>query len=196
VPLLPLESFLFPVNLLDQPSCGGDSSAPWYVLHTRPRAEKALARKLLERNLPFFLPLNKRQWRSQGRLLCSYVPLFPGYVFLRGDRAVVLKTQETNLVARVLEVDDQEQLHSDLRRVYCLMTSGVPITPEDRLKPGVLVEITSGALAGLEGRVLRRGKQLKLVIEVRFLQQGVSVEVESWMIQPRSERPALENAGK
>jgi transcriptional antiterminator RfaH len=46
------------------------------------------------------------------------------------------------------------------------------------------VEIISGPFAGLEGKVLRRGKQLKLFVEVRFLQQGVSVEIESWMIQP------------
>lgn len=190
MPLLPLEPFVFPDDLLDQPSLpAGPSAEPaghWWVLHTRPRAEKSLARRLLRSTTPFFLPVCKRQWRHRGRLLRSYVPLFPGYIFLRADSQAVFKTLETNLVARVLPVQDQAQLHSDLARVYCLIATDAPLTPEERLKPGALVEITSGPLAGLEGKVLRRGKQLKFIVEVQFLQSGVSVEIESWMIEPKS----------
>jgi hypothetical protein len=36
----------------------------------------------------------------------------------------------------------------------------------------------------MAGKILRRGKQLRFVVEVQLLQQGVSVELESWMIQP------------
>src|SRR6516165_139504 len=85
MPLLPLEPFVYPDDLLDQPVLLPEASARWWVLHTRPRAEKSLARRLLRTATPFFLPLRKRQWRHRGRLLCSYVPLFPGYVFLRSD---------------------------------------------------------------------------------------------------------------
>ena len=38
-------------------------------------------------------------------------------------------------------------------------------------------------MAGLTGKVLRRGKDLHFFIEVQFLQRGVSVEIESWMFQ-------------
>src|SRR5207248_8478765 len=133
MPLLPLEPFVFPDDLLEQPAAVADEAAPWWVLHTRPRAEKSLARRLLRTATPFFLPLCKRQWRHRGRLLCSYVPLFPGYVFLRADSPSVFKTVETNLVARVLNVVDQTQLHDDLSRVYCLIATDAPLTPEERL---------------------------------------------------------------
>jgi transcriptional antiterminator RfaH len=186
MPLLPLEPFVYPEDLLEQPVALPDATARWWVLHTRPRAEKSLARRLLRTPTPFFLPLRKRQWRHRGRLLCSYVPLFPGYVFLHSDSQSVFKTLETNMVARVLQVPDQTQLHGDLARVYCLIATDAPLTPEERLKPGALVEITSGPLAGLEGKVIRRGKQLKFIVEVQFLQSGVSVEIESWMIEPKS----------
>ncbi len=195
MPLLPLEPFVFPDDLLDQPAFLPELITKWWVLHTRPRAEKSLARRLLRSTIPFFLPLCKRQWRHRGRLLCSYVPLFPSYVFLRGDHPAVVKTLETNLVARVLPVEDQAQLHGDLARVYCLIASDAPLTPEDRLKPGALVEIISGPLAGLEGKVLRRGKQLKFIVEVQFLQRGVSVEIESWMIEPKSNQTPIASVG-
>jgi transcription termination/antitermination protein NusG len=186
MPLLPLEPFLFPDDLLSQPLSLEQNSVAWWVLHTRPRAEKSLARRLLQRRTPFFLPLCKKQWRNRGRLHCSYVPLFPGYVFLQGEKQTVFKTLDTNLVARILTVGDQGQLHADLGRVYALIAAGAPVTPEGKLQPGTPVEITSGPLAGLEGKILRRGKQLKFLVEVQFLQQGVSVEIEGWMIQPRS----------
>jgi transcriptional antiterminator RfaH len=196
MPLLPLEPFVYPDSLLLAPAAvpSHESGPRWWVLHTKPRAEKALTRKLLQRGVPFFLPLHKRQWRNRGRLHSSYLPLFPSYVFLQAEHEGASRTLETNLIARILPVEDQKRLHSDLARVYSLITSGAALAPEDRLEPGTPVEITSGPLAGLEGKVLRRGKQLRFVVEVQFLQRGVSVEVESGMIQARQEPAAFSRA--
>jgi transcriptional antiterminator RfaH len=182
MPLLALEPFVFPDDLLLKPADGGD--ARWWALHTRPRAEKTLARKLLDRTAPFFLPLYQREWRNRGRLFRSHLPLFPGYLFLYGDRDIRLSALETNLVVNVLPVEDQAQLHADLARVYHLITTGAALAPEDRMQPGARVRITNGALAGLEGKVIRRGKHLKFFVEVHFLQRAVSAEIESWMIEP------------
>ncbi len=82
---------------------------------------------------------------------------------------------------------DQRGLRDDLSRVYRLMTSDSPLSPEVRLEPGDPVEIIEGSLAGLRGRVLRCGKNWKLTVQVQFLNQGVSVQVERWMIQPIAE---------
>jgi transcriptional antiterminator RfaH len=186
MPLLSLEPFIHPAGLLGQPDVAPADPGRWWVLHTRPRAEKALARRFYERDMPFFLPIYRREWRNQGRLFRSFPPLFPGYVFLHGDHQQRLAALETNLVAHVLPVQDQGQLHADLERVYRLITTGAPIAPEDRLEPGDPVRIVKGPLAGLEGKVLRRGKHLKFVVEVQLLRRAVSVEVESWMVQSLS----------
>jgi len=184
MPLLPLEPFVFPDDLLSSPSADLTEQARWWVLHTRPRAEKSLARRCLRRQLPFFLPLHQKQWRNGGRLFSSHVPLFPGYFFLYGDAEARLHALETKLVAHCLPVDDQPRLHEDLSRIHRLITSGAPLTPEDHLAPGVRVVITHGLFAGLEGVVLRRGKQLRIFVAVEFLQRGVSVEIETWMLEP------------
>jgi transcription antitermination factor NusG len=184
MPLLALEPFVHPDDLLNQPFQA--DGAQWWVLHTRPRVEKTLARRFLDRDVPYFLPLHQRQWRSKGRVLRSFLPLFPGYVFLCGDDRARLVALETNLVANVLPVLDQRQLHADLRRVHDLISTGAPVTPEDRLAPGDSVEIVKGPFAGLDGKVLRRGKRLHFFVEVQFLRQAVSMEIETWMIQPRA----------
>jgi transcriptional antiterminator RfaH len=192
MPLLSPEPFVFPNDLLTHPAEAGDAALTWWVLHTRPRAEKALARNLLHTQTAFFLPIYQRQWRKRGRLFSSFLPLFSGYVFLYGDSQARLRALETNLVANCLTVSDQRQLYTDLARVYSLIASGAPLSPEERMQPGALVEIISGPFAGFEGKILQRGKRLRLTVEVQFLQQGVSVEIESWMLQPRGKpQPSL-----
>jgi transcriptional antiterminator RfaH len=183
MPLLSLETYLHPEDLL-QRSASVAEDACWWVLHTRPRTEKALARRFVDLGSSFFLPLHERRWRNNGRWLTSYMPLFPSYVFLHGDSQRRLQAVQTNLVAQTLAVADQPRLQDDLERVLRLIRSGAPLTPEERLEPGNRVQIIKGPLAGLEGRVLRKGKQLRLLIEIQILQRGVSLEIESWMIQP------------
>jgi transcription antitermination factor NusG len=189
MPLVPLETALHPPELLRQPLT--DESSRWWVIHTRPRSEKALARHLLARNLSYYLPIHLREWRSRGRHLCSHLPLFPGYLFLHGDHQARLQALETNLVALVLPVIDQAKLYDDLLRVEQMIAAGVALTHEERLEPGRRVAITAGPLAGMSGTVLRRGKQLKFLIEVQFLRRGISAEIESWMLEAVTEEHAV-----
>jgi transcriptional antiterminator RfaH len=76
-----------------------------------------------------------------------------------------------------------------LGRIYRLIVSGVPMAPEDRLQPGQWVQITSGPLEGLQGKLIRRGSRDQLIVEVNFLQRGAAVEVEGWAIKPLDSEP-------
>jgi transcription antitermination factor NusG len=100
----------------------------------------------------------------------------------------------TNQVAHCIRVEDQAQLHQDLARVHRLMASGEPLTPEERIQPGDWVEITSGPLEGLQGKIIRRGKHLRFFVEVHFLQRGASVEIDAAMIRPTEPPGDLRNS--
>src|SRR5262249_35475551 len=181
--LLPKETFILPDDLLRAELAPGDADARWWVLHTKPRAEKTLARLFVEHGTSFFLPLHEKQTRRGGRTRRSYLPLFSSYLFLHGDQDARRAALETNLVVQTLTVEDQAQLHTDLMRVFRLMESGEPLTPAHRLKPGTPVVITGGALEGMPGVVLRRGKRWKVYVEVRILQRGVSVEIDAGLLE-------------
>jgi transcription antitermination factor NusG len=184
MPLLLAEPYVYPETLLTAAGPGlEDPDAHWWVLHCRPRTEKALARQLLGRSVSFFLPVYHRRWQSRGRLLSSYPPLFSGYLFLYGDANARLVAVETNHVVNTLTVVHQEQLTADLTQIRRMMDVDVLLTPEERLLPGTIVEIIAGPLAGLEGKIIKRGRQHHFVLEVRLLQQGVSVEIDSWMFR-------------
>jgi hypothetical protein len=183
MPILPPEPSLYPEGLFE-PAEINRHQQRWWVLHTRPRTEKSLARLAFRETIAFFLPQYIRRWRTGGRLFKSTLPLFPNYLFVRTDDDGRSKLLESGSVANSLEVHDQQRLHSDLARIHSLMSTGVPMTPEARLQPGMRVTITAGPLRGLEGTILRHGKNLRLLLGVHFMQQGVSVEVESWMVTP------------
>ena len=184
MPLLPPEPIVYPEDLLSNGAPGEDASANWWVLHTKPRAEKSLARKCLTGGIPFFLPQYEKRRRITGQMRSAYLPLFPGYLFLRGDDDARLAALKTNLVVTSLTVPDQAQLHGDLLRLYRLISAGAALTPEDKLSPGMWVEIMSGPLLGLTGKIVRRGGNSRFVVEVQFIQRGVSANLESWTIRP------------
>lgn len=181
MPLLPAEPCCFPADLFSTPDPQEESS--WWVLHAKPRTEKAIARSLYANAVPFFLPVYEQSRKVKGRVQTSHLPLFPGYLFLRAGEEGRIKALETNQVAHCIPVKDQVQLREELEAVYRVMTSGSPIGPQAKLLPGTIVTIAKGPLEGLRGKVLRRGNQLTLVLEVQMLSQGVSVEIESWMVE-------------
>jgi transcriptional antiterminator RfaH len=183
-----MEKPIFPDSLLDLQSSSA-SPGNWWVLHTKPRAEKTLARQLLHHSISFFLPVYSKRGRHRNQPTVSYLPLFPGYVFLNGDDTARREALQTNYVVRTIEVLEHERLFHDLARIYQLMVSGVPMAPEDRLQPGQWVEITSGPLKGMEGKLLRRGTRDQLIVEVNFLQRGASVEVDGWAIRALDTAP-------
>ena len=183
MPVLAKEASLFPETLLESaelPSAGGQ----WTVLYTKPRQEKSLARDLLRQTVPFYLPLVKRTLQYGRRQITSFAPLFGGYLFMVGSESQRAVSWATNRVLRILPVNDSAQLIADLRQVQRLIAANVPLTVESRLQAGQKVRVRSGAFAGVEGIVLRRRGEIRLLVSVNFLQQGASVEIEDFRLEP------------
>ncbi len=183
MPILPSEPNIFPADLLHrEPAPDGDGR--WHAVYTKPRQEKSLARDLLAREIPFYLPLVTKQSRSKGRTLKSLTPLFSGYVFLFADEEQRVQALKTNRISRTVDVDDGQLLRTELQSLQRLIITDAPVTIERKLEAGRAVCIKSGPMAGTEGVVIsRRGKDL-LLVAVTLLQQGVSVEIDDFQVEP------------
>lgn len=179
MPILPRQRDLFPADLLEPGFPVSAVPGTWVAFYTLSRREKDLMRKLEAVGVPFYAPLIRRRLRSAGgRTRDSHVPLFPGYVFSRVDDDQRRAALATNTVARWLPIVDEASLVDDLRGIKQLIDADRPLTPEARIEPGQCVRVRSGALRGLEGTVIRRQGEQRLVVAVRFLNQGASVELE------------------
>jgi len=181
MPLLAPEPTVYPENLFAEQ---GPDSPRWWVFQTRPRAEKSFARLLLKSQTPYFLPVHTQSWRKNGRQFQSSLPLFPNYVFVSGEPAVRDVAFATHLVVRDVPANDQSRLSAELASLNRLLGGGDSLRPEEGLSKGTRVLVVEGIYAGVEGRVLEAGGELRVCVEISLLGRGVSVLVERWMIKP------------
>ena len=183
MPILATETTIYPENLLDEVATS-PSDRQWWAIYTKSRQEKALARQMLRSGIPFYLPLIAKENLIRGRRVHSHVPLFGGYVFLFGTDQERVQCLTTNRISRILPVVDAEQLRADLLNIRLLIDSDAPLTVERRLLPGERVRIKGGSMMGLEGVVLTHWGRTRLLVAVSFLQQGVSVEIDGFLLEP------------
>lgn len=176
MPILPKQRDTYPEDLLDE---GGPTTGHWVAFYTLSRREKDLMRRLEASRIPFYAPMIHRRLRGAGgRTRSSFVPLFPGYVFSPVDDEQRRAALATNTIARWIPIADERMLERDLRAIKRLIDTDRPLTPEARLEPGQAVRVRGGPLQGLEGTVVRRRGEERLVVAVRFLNQGASIELE------------------
>jgi transcriptional antiterminator RfaH len=183
MPILKEEPSMYPEALLDA-APGDVADRRWLALYTKARQEKSLARELFKYGIPFYLPLVRKTTVTRGRKRTSLVPLFSGYVFLFGSEEERVRTLTTNRISRILVVEDPDQLVFDLRQLRQLIAANAPLTVESRLGPGQRVRVRQGPFAGLEGMVLKRRGETRLLVSINFLQQGASVEIDDFMLDP------------
>jgi transcriptional antiterminator RfaH len=186
MPILGAEPCSFPDELLAEASPWApdeDSERRWWVVYTKSRQEKALARQLYGQQLSFYLPLVPQDHLIRGRRVRALVPLFQGYVFLFGTPDERVQSLTTNRISRILPVSRQDELGRELTQLRMLIALGIPLTAERRLAPGQQVRIRTGPLAGFEGTVTQRRGGERLLIAVTYLQQGVSIEINDFMVE-------------
>ncbi|MEQ1827984.1 MAG: transcription termination/antitermination NusG family protein [Pirellula sp.] len=186
MPLLKPEQDIWPLNLLDPVGDEHETeTTPWWALYTLARFEKKLMRQLHEIGIPFFGPTISRRYRSpQGRIRTSVEPLFPNYVFIKGDEMARYNAIKTGSVSRWMPVVDAAQLVDDLRQIRNLILTDAPLAPELRLEPGQRVRVKSGVFKGFEGTVIRRENEIRLLISVRYMGRGASVALDDCQLEP------------
>lgn len=176
-----MEPDLSPEDLFDLPA----ERYPWWVVHVRSRQEKLLARECRRRGIPFYLPLREQKSLRYGRRRSSWLPLFPGYLFLRGDleheRLEILKT---NLCVGVLAVAAQDELAHDLAQVRRLQELGLPLLAWPQLAKGSTVRISEGPFAGMTGLVTKVKGKGRFIVSVRFIHRSVAVELDRDALVP------------
>jgi transcription antitermination factor NusG len=183
MPALSAETSLYPENLFADSPIAADPDCNWWVMRTKSRQEKSLARDLLAREIPFYLPLLRKFASVRGRRICSYHPFFPGYVFLFADESSRLRSLTTKRVVQLLPVVQQQRLWLDLAQIQRLVEADLPLSFEPQLVPGKRVRINYGSMLGLEGTLLQRRGETKFLVSVDFLQQGASLEIDDTQLE-------------
>jgi transcription antitermination factor NusG len=153
----------------------------WYAAFTLPRHEKSAINHLGLRQIESFLPTYKavHVWKNRQRASLN-LPLFPGYLFVRIARQERIRVLETPGVLRIVgnqreSVPIANSVVDFLRSDPCAQT----IEPYAEMVVGQKVRIKGGAFAGIEGRLVRRNRNLRFVLTIQLIDQHAAVEIDA-----------------
>jgi len=164
------------------------ASVPWFAVYTRSRFEKQVVEQIERKRLPVFLPLRLEVHRWQDRYQKVEVPMFRGYLFAQfapnsPERTTILRT--TGVVRIVgFGQQDTEVPDEQIAALRRLADERALLHPHRYLRIGQRVKVASGALAGMEGILVRVKRQDRLVIAVDAIRQAVAVELAGYEVIP------------
>jgi transcription antitermination factor NusG len=159
---------------------------PWWALYTRHQCEKMVAETLTTKEFEVFLPLyaTVRRWTDRQKTL--FLPIFPGYVFVRGGLDRRLEIVMTPGVHTILFYGEQVAAipETEIHNIRRMVEGPHRVEPYPYLKCGEKVRITRGSLKGIEGVLVRKKNLYRIVLSMDLLQQCVAVEIDASDVEP------------
>jgi transcription antitermination factor NusG len=158
----------------------------WYAIRVRSNFEHATARFLDSHEYQVFVPTyrERREWSDRVKEIDA--PLFSGYVFCRMDihcrQMVVRAPGFLNIVSAGSEFLPVEE--SQIEAVRKIVNSPVFRTPWPYLAVGEKVVISRGPLAGVEGILVEKKNEHRLIVSVHLLQRSIAAEVSLDWVKP------------
>lgn len=164
------------------------AATPWYAIYTRSRHEKRVAAQLAEKKIPTFLPLRVEVHRWQDRYKKVDMPLFRGYVFAQyqHESAARISILRTTGVVRIVGFGPQDAAvpGEQIETLQRLLETRQLLHRHRYLQVGERVKVITGALAGVEGILVRVKKRDRLVIAIEPIRQAVAVELSGYEVVP------------
>jgi transcription antitermination factor NusG len=162
--------------------------ACWYATYTRSNHEKRAAVQLEQRAIQHFLPsyATVRKWKDRRKRV--ELPLFPGYVFVRIPLQERLRVLSIPGVVRLVGFDGRPTALPDaeIETLRMVLARRLSVEPHPYLSVGRKVRISRGALEGMEGVLIRKKGQVRLVVSLDLIRQSAMVEVDSCDVEPIS----------
>jgi len=172
---------------VSSPDSRGSSDVQWYAIWTRSRHEQVVREQLERKHFEAFLPTITRWSRWKDRKKKIDWPLFPGYCFARFDANDALPILKCTGVVNIVSFEGKPAAipEYELESIRLLIGSELQYDPCPMIKEGMMVEVRSGPLKGVVGRLMRKdATKARLVLSVDLIGQAVTVEVDAADVKP------------
>ena len=173
-----------------RPNAAGFRAEDWHVLWTRSHCEELVRRQLTGTGFETFLPMIGKWSTRAGQRHRIDVPLFPGYLFIRGlsDKHAHAQVRMARGLVQVLGQDWTQPAvvpDAEVGAIHKLTQSNMEMFPTQFLRNGERVRVICGPLAGVEGTLVRSNERNGLlVLSISLLQRSVATEVHCSAVTP------------
>lgn len=154
----------------------------WYAVKVKFRCEKFVLNSLLKKNIECFLPLMTETKIYKSKKKVVQKPLINSYVFVRITEREVVKVLQGEYVFDFLKNNGARSIVREeeidiLKRVVGIHNDALRVNHDQYYTMGSEVEVISGSLTGLKGKVVeQKGKQY-FVVEIDSLGVSISMKV-------------------
>jgi len=160
------------------------SELRWFVAHTKPRREKKLVEYCQRQGFAATLPCYNSAHKYRGKTAVFRKPLFPSYVFLQLESDQKGAVRQSDHVANLLEVFDQETFRDQLEGILVALDTDLEVRLAPAIGEGMRVRIKAGPLQGLEGWVEKRYGLTTVLLRLDFINQAAAVKVDADLLTP------------
>lgn len=153
----------------------------WLVVYTKNNHEKKVSKIFLEKNIEFYLPLQKIKKKWSDRVKIIEVPLFKGIIFVKNNIlkdnlylipsvSYILQRNNKLQLVKSFEIENIKILLNGLEEKY------EKVDYQEIIK-GDNVEVIKGPFKGLIGTSIVVNKKHQLIITITGINESYSVQL-------------------
>ncbi len=153
----------------------------WYVVYVKSRSEKKAEAELQQKNIETYLPIQRklRQWSDRKKWV--EMPLISGYLFVHISRKEYDLVLRSNYVVSFVRFEGKAAIIQDCQiesLKIMLNQKDLEITvSQETLEIGQQIEVVSGALIGLQGKLVKIKGKNKVAIIIEQLGYSATIEI-------------------
>ena len=158
-------------------------SKEWFILQFKPNAHHQAAKNLIRQGFEIFLPLHDTTSRKLSRFVNTSKPLFPGYMFIKFDKAESKwhKINNTYGVSRLITTNSllksiPSKFVDSLMKRFDL--SG-KLLPSQKLKEGDQVTVLKGPFANFIATVEKYEADHRIYILMDLMGRKTKIQAPS-----------------
>jgi transcription antitermination factor NusG len=158
----------------------------WFAVYTRYKREKIVVKRLQEKNITAYVPLQQFTRYYTRKIKKVELPLISCYIFVQITRAEYISVLETSDIVSFVKV--QKDLvaipEREINILRHIVGEGLEIeVSQSPIKIGQEAEIIGGRLTGLKGKVISQHGDKNFVIELQTLKYNLHMQVPKKYLQ-------------
>ncbi len=164
----------------------------WFALYTKYKCEKYVADHLVKKNIESYVPVIIKTRKYARKVKHFQVPLINCYVFVRIDKSQYLPALETEFAMKFLR-QGKDLLAIPSAEMDLLMrvagdVSEAHETNDHSFETGEDVEVVSGHLTGMQGKIISKAGKKNFVIALETIGFQLMINIDLKFLKPINNR--------
>jgi transcription antitermination factor NusG len=160
----------------------------WFAVYTKFKCEKFVAEQLRKKNIESYVPLIKRTKRYERKIKHYQIPLINCYVFVLITQKDYLQVLETEYVLKFLR-HGKDLLAIPFQEIQTLKkvagdVEEIEASNLHEFTTGEEVEVISGSLTGLKGKIIEKSGKKSFVVELERIGFQLRINIDLNLIVP------------